>query len=93
MVVKGSFACEKSRGRLRDFGQPPYGCTAVIVPHPNPVKAERSKTKSRLEPDGLRGQAVTQMAHWRYHEGLGCTTIARRLNAKLGGPRNRTTSR
>lgn len=64
-----------------NIGQPPYGYTAKIVPHPSPVKAEKGKTKSRLEPDGLRGQAVTQMAHWRHYEGLGCTTIARRLNA------------
>jgi site-specific DNA recombinase len=66
-----------------NIGQPPYGYKAKIIPHPSPVKAEKGKTKSRLEPDGLRGQAVTQMAHWRYYERLGCTTIAQRLNADL----------
>ena len=64
-----------------NIGQPPYGYAAIIVPHPSPVKAEKGKTKSRLEPDGIRGLAVTQMAHWRHYEGLGCATIARRLNA------------
>lgn len=64
-----------------NIGQAPYGYKAKIVPHPSPVKAEKGKTKSRLEPDGLRGLAVTQMAHWRHYEGLGCTAIASRLNA------------
>ncbi len=63
-----------------NIGQPPYGYRANIVPHPSPVKAEKGKTKSRLEPDGMRGQAVTEMALWRHYEGLGCTAIARRLN-------------
>ncbi len=64
-----------------NIGQPPYGYTAKIVPHPSPVKAEKGKTKSRLEPDAVRGQAVTQMALWRHYDGLGCTAIADRLNA------------
>lgn len=66
-----------------NIGQPPYGYKAKIVPHPSPVKAEKGKTKSRLEPDGVRGQTVTQIAHWRYYEGLGCTAITDLLNADL----------
>jgi len=54
-----------------------------VLPHPSPVKADKGKAMSRLEPDGIRGEAVTQMAHWRYHERLGCSTIADRLNADL----------
>ncbi|MFE0113693.1 recombinase family protein [Amycolatopsis sp. NPDC059019] len=47
------------------------------------MKAEKGRTKSRLEPDGIRGETVTQMALWRYYEGLGCGVIADRLNADL----------
>ena len=64
-----------------NLGIPPYGYRAKLHRHPNPVKAARGHTKSRLEPDGIRGQAVTQIALWRYHEGLGYGTIAERLNA------------
>jgi site-specific DNA recombinase len=49
--------------------------------HPNPVKAERGATKSRLEPDGVRAETVTQIAHWRYYERIGYSTIVDRLNA------------
>jgi site-specific DNA recombinase len=51
--------------------------------HPNPSKAEKGKTKTLLIPDPVRGPVVTQIAMWRYHEGLGCDTIADRLNADL----------
>ncbi|MBP2182233.1 recombinase family protein [Amycolatopsis magusensis] len=49
--------------------------------HPSPAKAAKGMTKSRLEPDGVRGETVTQIAMWRYHDGLGYDTIAERLNA------------
>ncbi|KAA9163330.1 recombinase family protein [Amycolatopsis acidicola] len=66
-----------------NIGKPPYGYKAKVLPHPNPTKAEKGHTKSRLEPDGLRAETVTQAANWRYHEGLGYDTIVDRLNADL----------
>jgi DNA invertase Pin-like site-specific DNA recombinase len=66
-----------------NIGKPPYGYKAKVVPHPSPSKAEKGKTKSRLEPDGKRAETVAQIALWRYHEGLGYNTIADRLNADL----------
>ena len=66
-----------------NIGKPPYGYKAKTYKHPNPTKAAKGHTKTRLEPDGVRGEAVTQMALWRYHEGLGYDTIADRLNADL----------
>jgi site-specific DNA recombinase len=66
-----------------NLGKPPYGYKAKIYRHPNPVKAERGHTKTRLEPDGVRGETVTQIALWRYHQQLGYDTIADRLNADL----------
>ncbi len=66
-----------------NIGKPPYGYKAKSYRHPNPTKAARGQTKSRLEPDGVRGETVTQIALWRYHEGLGYDTIAERLNADL----------
>ncbi|GAB4588989.1 hypothetical protein Ntsu_68210 [Nocardia sp. IFM 10818] len=64
-----------------NIGKPPYGYKAKSFRHPNPTKAARAQTKSRLEPDGVRGETVTQIAMWRYYEGLGYDTIAERLNA------------
>lgn len=64
-----------------NIGKPPYGYKAKVIPHPNPSKADKGHTKSRLEPDGSRAETVTQIANWRYHEGLGYGTIADRLNA------------
>ncbi len=64
-----------------NIGKPPYGYKAKSYRHPNPTKAARAQTKSRLEPDGVRGETVTQIAVWRYYEGLGYDTIAERLNA------------
>ncbi|SEE25578.1 Site-specific DNA recombinase [Amycolatopsis lurida] len=64
-----------------NIGKPPYGYKAKVVPHPSPAKAEKGKTKSRLEPDSERAETVVQIALWRYHEGLGYNTIADRLNA------------
>ncbi len=64
-----------------NIGKPPYGYKAKKFRHPNPTKAAKGLTKSRLEPDGLYGETVTQIANWRYHEGIGYDTIAERLNA------------
>lgn len=64
-----------------NIGKPPYGYKAKILRHPNPTKAAKGQTKSRLEPDGVRAETVAQIATWRYHEGLGYDTIAERLNA------------
>ncbi|TCO46425.1 resolvase-like protein [Actinocrispum wychmicini] len=66
-----------------NIGKPPYGYKAKTYRHPNPTKAARGHTKSRLEPDGVRGETVTQIAMWRYHDELGYDTIAERLNADL----------
>ncbi|RMI33572.1 recombinase family protein [Nocardia stercoris] len=63
-----------------NIGKPPYGYKAKAYRHPNPTKAAKGQTKSRLEPDGACGETVTQIALWRYHEGLGYDTIADRLN-------------
>ncbi|WP_210589748.1 recombinase family protein [Streptomyces sp. GESEQ-35] len=64
-----------------NIGKPPYGYTARRYRHPNPVKAAKGQTKSRLEPDGTRAHTVTQIAHWRYHDRLGYAAIVDRLNA------------
>ncbi|TGA95460.1 recombinase family protein [Streptomyces sp. MZ04] len=64
-----------------NIGKPPYGYRAKAYRHPNPAKAARGATKSRLEPDGARAETVTQIALWRYHEGIGYSTIVDRLNA------------
>ncbi|WP_255375867.1 recombinase family protein [Saccharomonospora sp. CUA-673] len=64
-----------------NIGKPAYGYRAKTYRHPNPTKAARGHTKSRLEPDGERAETVAQIAKWRYHEGLGYDTIAERLNA------------
>ncbi|WP_242582113.1 recombinase family protein [Amycolatopsis sp. 195334CR] len=63
-----------------NIGKPCYGYRAKTYRHPNPAKAAKGLTKSRLEPDGVRGETVTQIAMWRFHEGLGYDTIAERLN-------------
>lgn len=60
-----------------NIGKPPYGYKAKIVPHPNPAKADKGHTKSLLVADGARAETVTQIAHWRYYEGLGYDTIRR----------------
>ncbi|MFD7013699.1 recombinase family protein [Streptomyces sp. NPDC059928] len=39
--------------------------------------------KSRLIPDGARAETVTQIAHWRYFDGMGYGLIADLLNADL----------
>jgi site-specific DNA recombinase len=66
-----------------NIGKPCYGYKAKKIRHPNPAKAEKGLTKTRLEPDGLRGETVTLAAKWRYHQQLGCDTIAERLNQDL----------
>ena len=48
-----------------NIGKPPYGYRAKLIRHPSPVKAARGATKTRLEPDGLRAETVTQIAAWR----------------------------
>ncbi|MCE7009978.1 recombinase family protein [Kibdelosporangium philippinense] len=63
-----------------NIGKPPYGYRAKTYRHPNPTKAAKGQTKTRLEPDGIRAETVTQIALWRYHDGLGYATIAERLN-------------
>jgi DNA invertase Pin-like site-specific DNA recombinase len=64
-----------------NIGKPPHGYKAKTFRHPNPTKAAKGQIKTRLEPDDVRGETVTQIALWRYHEGLGYDTIADRLNA------------
>ena len=66
-----------------NIGKPPYGYRAKSLRHPNPAKADRGGTKTRLEPDGPRGETVTQIAHWRYYRQLGYGAIAEQLNADL----------
>jgi DNA invertase Pin-like site-specific DNA recombinase len=66
-----------------NIGKPPYGYRAKIFRHPNPMKAAKGLTKARLEPDGARGETVTQIALWRYHDNVGYDTIADRLNQDL----------
>lgn len=66
-----------------NIGKPLYGYKAKKIRHPNPSKAAKGITKTRLEPDGVRGEAVTLMAMWRHLEGLGFDTIAERLNTDL----------
>ncbi|WP_340687819.1 recombinase family protein [Amycolatopsis coloradensis] len=66
-----------------NIGKPCHGYKAKVFKHPNPAKAAKGYTKSRLEPDDLKGETVTQIALWRYYERLGCDTIADRLNADL----------
>ncbi len=66
-----------------NIGKPPHGYVAKILRHPNAAKAEKGLTRSRLEPDGVRGETVTLIAKWRYYEQLGTDTIAERLNQDL----------
>ncbi|USX56226.1 recombinase family protein [Lentzea sp. HUAS12] len=66
-----------------NIGKPLYGYKGKTYRHPNPAKAEKGLTKTRLEPDGTRAATVTQIATWRYYEGLGYGAIADRLNADL----------
>ncbi|MCC5697790.1 recombinase family protein, partial [Klebsiella pneumoniae] len=54
-----------------NIGKPCYGYRAKKYRHPNPVKAEKGITKTRLEPDGKQASTVTLIAKWRYHEQLG----------------------
>lgn len=63
-----------------NIGKPPYGYRAKTLRHPNPAKAEKGITKTRLEPDGEQAKTVALIAKWRYHEALGFDTIAERLN-------------
>ncbi|MGH3759872.1 recombinase family protein [Actinophytocola sp.] len=66
-----------------NIGKPPYGYKAKNFRHPNPMKAAKGHTKTRLEPDEVRGQIVTQIALWRHREHLGYGAIAERLNQDL----------
>ncbi|KZB82826.1 recombinase family protein [Amycolatopsis regifaucium] len=69
--------------RRLEHRQAGHGYKAKVFKHPNPAKAAKGYTKSRLEPDDLKGETVTQIALWRYYERLGCDTVADRLNADL----------
>jgi site-specific DNA recombinase len=66
-----------------NIGKPCYGYKAKTYRHPNPSKAAKGATKTRLEPDGPCGETVTQMASWAYYDSLGVDTIADLLNADL----------
>lgn len=66
-----------------NIGKPCYGYKAKKFRHPNPAKAEKGVTKTRLEPDGPRAETVTLIAKWRFYEQIGCDTIAERLNQDL----------
>ncbi|MFI0803256.1 recombinase family protein [Amycolatopsis lurida] len=56
-----------------NIGKPPYGYRAKTLRHPNPAKAEKGLTKTRLEPDGEQAETVALIAKWRYHEALDST--------------------
>lgn len=64
-----------------NIGKPLYGYKAKIIQHPNPTKAAKGSTKTRLEPDGARARTVTQIASWRYFGRLSLNAIVNRLNA------------
>ncbi len=66
-----------------NIGKPCYGYKAKVFRHPNPAKAAKGFTKSRLEPDGPCGETVTQIAAWAYYDHLGTDTIADLLNQDL----------
>jgi site-specific DNA recombinase len=66
-----------------NIGKPPYGYRALDYRHPNPAKAAKGQTKMRLEPDPATAPTVTQIAAWRYYDGIGYAAIAERLNADL----------
>jgi hypothetical protein len=64
-----------------NIGPVPYGYTGVRVPHPVPVKASQGRTKTRLDLEPVRAQAVAQIYRWRVDDHLGIPTITTRLNA------------
>ena len=66
-----------------NIGKPCYGYRAKTFRHPNPMKAAKGMVKSRLEPDGLRAETVTQIAIWAYYDLLGADSIANLLNLDL----------
>ena len=74
-----------------NIGKPCYGYKAKKIRHPNPMKAEKGLTKTRLEPDGQCAETVALIAKWRYHEQVSYYTITERLNADLAKypPRSR----
>ncbi|GAA3582098.1 hypothetical protein GCM10022222_78630 [Amycolatopsis ultiminotia] len=47
--------CTHVRERY-NIGKPLYGYKAKVIPHPNPSKADKGHTKSRLKPDGRPGR-------------------------------------
>jgi site-specific DNA recombinase len=51
-----------ARARGLEHRRTPYGYRAKIYRHPNPAKAARGATKTRLEPHGACAQPVTQIA-------------------------------
>ncbi len=66
-----------------NIGKPCYGYKAKTFRHPNPAKAAKGITKTRLEPDGARSETVTQIASWAYYDCLGGDAIATLLNQDL----------
>lgn len=66
-----------------NIGKPPHGYKAKKYRHPNPVKAAKGATKSRLEPDGIFGETITAIGVWRYTERIGYDAIVDRLNLDL----------
>lgn len=66
-----------------NIGKPPHGYRALSYRHPNPANAAKGQTKMRLEPDPATAATVTQIAAWRYYDGIGYAAIAERLNADL----------
>ncbi|WP_410628073.1 recombinase family protein [Amycolatopsis sp. cmx-8-4] len=66
-----------------NIGKPCYGYKAKAFRHPNPAKAAKGITKTRLEPDGPCGETVTQIAAWVYYDHLGTDVIADLLNQDL----------
>jgi DNA invertase Pin-like site-specific DNA recombinase len=67
-----------------NIGPPPYGYTAVRVPHPVPFKAAQGRTKTRLALDEQRAPAVAAIFAWRIEDKLGAWTIAQKLAADPG---------
>ncbi|MCP2337551.1 recombinase family protein [Actinomadura rupiterrae] len=81
---------EKSRGGTEthtqqgyNIGKPPYGYTALKVPHPVAARRAEGATKHRLTPDPVRGEVVTLIFDLRVALRLGYKAIADHLNLDL----------
>ncbi len=62
----------------------PYGYAVEKVTHPNPAKAAKGRTKTRLTLDPARAPVVAQIYAWRTGEKSGVNAIVWRLNADPG---------